>query len=98
MNMLDRIKLLVEQKGITLAELERRSSLTNGAIRRWVDHIPSVDKLQRVAKELNTTLDYLINGEENEKGTILSRKALELNDTNYDIINAMIDKMIESQK
>ena len=45
---LERIKQLVIQKNITIAELERRTDIGNGVIRRWDVGLPSGDKLQRV--------------------------------------------------
>lgn len=67
-SILIKIRKLNQEKGITVAELERRTGIGNGVIRRWDTHSPSADKLQRVAKELNTTVDYLVNGlERNER-------------------------------
>ena len=92
---LERIKQLVIQKNITIAELERRTDIGNGVIRRWDVGLPSGDKLQRVAKVLGVTIDYLVNGadEENAKATILARNARELSEDQLDIINKMIDQM-----
>lgn len=62
MNTFDRIKDLCDKHGITIAELERRANVGNGTIRRWGDTLPAGDKLQRVAKILNVSIDYLVNG------------------------------------
>lgn len=95
MNTLDRIKNLVEQKGITIAELERRANVGNGVIRRWDKSLPTGDKLQRVAKVLNTTIDYLINGEENPKSVYIGRKAANLSEEDLKLVDVMIDELLK---
>lgn len=60
MTLLDRIKQLCEQKGETLASLERRMDFGNGTIRRWGDTTPSGDKLAKVADFFNVSVDYLL--------------------------------------
>lgn len=60
--MLERIKSECKSKKISIAELERRSDLTPNSIYRWNENVPSVDKIQKVAKILNVSIDFLING------------------------------------
>ncbi len=96
MDILDRIKELVQEKGMSIAELERKSDISNGTIARWNKHLPSGDKLQRVAKTLGTTIDYLINGENNEeiseKSKILARNIDNLTKEQIALIESMIDQ------
>lgn len=51
-------------------------------------------KLQKVAKYLGVSIDYLVNGkdEENTKAAILARSARELTDEQLDLINKIIDE------
>ncbi|MBU3851250.1 MAG: helix-turn-helix domain-containing protein [Candidatus Paralactobacillus gallistercoris] len=60
MGIADRIKELVSQKHITLAELERKVNISNGQIRKWNDRSPKVDNLEKVAKYFNVSVDYLL--------------------------------------
>lgn len=94
MDILDRIKALVIDKGMSIAELERKSDISNGTIARWNKHLPSGDKLQRVAKTLGTTIDYLVNGEDDselsEKSKILARNAEDLTEEQLALIQEMI--------
>lgn len=79
---------------LSIAELERKANLGNGTIRRWVDSIPSADKLYRVAKILGVSIEYLINGEEDvehEKSKMIARKASNLSNEQLDAIMKMID-------
>ena len=65
MTLLDRIKILCDAKGETLASLERQLHFGNGTIRRWGDAIPSGDKLSKVADFFNVSVDYLLGRTDN---------------------------------
>ena len=93
MNTLDRIKLICNQKDFTIADLERRADIGNGTIRRWGDTLPAADKLQRVARCLNVSIDYLINGGETEEVMGLARDMNDLNDSDQEILKALINTM-----
>lgn len=100
MDTLDRIKAIVDSKGMTIAELERKADVGNGTIRNWSKSLPTADKLQRVAKVLGTTLDYLVNGEDesSEKAKILAREANNLTDIQLDLIRSMIKEFEKQNK
>ena len=59
--MVKRIKELCKAKGISIRELEKRTNLEK-CIWRWDIHKPSIEKVQRVAEALGTTVDELLNG------------------------------------
>lgn len=63
MSLLERIKDLVQEKGINIKALEASAGIGNGTIRRWDNSPPSADKLLKVAYLLNTSMDYLMTGE-----------------------------------
>ena len=90
-----RIKELTEAKGITIAELERKVGASNHTIARWNKSTPGVDKLQKVAKYLGTTIDYLVTGEKEdlEKTKILARDLNKLTDTQTQLIQSLISEM-----
>lgn len=90
----ERIQSLCDAKGFTIAELERMVDVGNGVIRRWKKSVPTADKLQKTAKVLGVTMDYLINGNDidDAKVKVLARKASELTDEQLDAINIMIDQ------
>ena len=64
----ERIKTLAEPNGLTFAEIERRAALGRGTIRKWDTNIPSADKLLRVANLLDTSMEYLLIGDEQAGG------------------------------
>lgn len=98
MNMLEIIKDLCFQKGITIAELERRANLGNGTIRRWGDTYPSVDKVDRVAKILNTTIEYLYTGEIKNVPNAAARKMEALDDSEVKAVNDLIDFYLSKKR
>ena len=61
--MLHKIKELCKEQGITLAELERRVGIASKSIFRWDERIPAVDKVIRVARILDTTVEELCKGD-----------------------------------
>ena len=79
---LDRVKLLAAQQGMTVAEVERKADIGNGVAARWNKSTPTADKLQKVAKVLGTSMEYLLLGEQEEdnnpKTKILAREANDL--------------------
>lgn len=94
--LLMRVKEKLAIKGITVAELERRCNLGNGTLRNWSKSYPSADKLQRVAKELGTTMDYLVTGnEEDTQSKIIAREASGLTESQVALIRNMIKEFKE---
>lgn len=58
------IQKLAEQKGLSIAALERRADIANGSIRRWETSSPSIDILWKVADVLQCRIDDLLKKEE----------------------------------
>lgn len=85
MNLLERIKLVVEEKSMTISELERRANLGNSSIRKWETTNPKTDKLQSVADVLGVSMDWLLGRTEvryvsSPNSTIPQIKKFEIND------------------
>lgn len=94
-NILTRIKDLCDLHSMPISELERKAEIGNGVIRRWDKSIPSADKLQRVAKILGTTMDYLLTGkepEENSETLLLAREANSLTKEQLQVVKNVIDE------
>ena len=60
--MLKKIKELAASKKITIMQLEKNCGLTNGSIYHWDKVKPSYDKVVKVAKELDVTVEELAEG------------------------------------
>lgn len=57
----DTIKKLCEKKGVSVSSVEKKAGLSNGAISKWNNSSPTVEKLNAVAKVLNVKVDSLLN-------------------------------------
>ena len=55
-----KIRSLCSERGITLAELERKTNIGNGAVAKWDGASPRVDNVKKVADFFGVTIDYLI--------------------------------------
>ena len=58
--LLDRIKELCVERGITKTELERRCGFSQNSINKWNKSSPQADSVKKVAIELITSTDYLL--------------------------------------
>lgn len=95
MDILERVKDLCSNQGMSIAELERKADLGNGSVRRWDTSIPAADKLQRAAKTLGTTMDYLLTGkepEENSETLLLAREANSLTQEQLHVVKNIIEE------
>lgn len=57
--LLKNITRLCNQKGISIAKLERETGISNGTIGRWSASSPSVDNVRKVAGFFGVTIDEL---------------------------------------
>ena len=62
MTLLDRIKYIAVQKGISISSIEKDLGFSNKAIYRWNNYDPSIYKVIAVAKYLNVSLEWLATG------------------------------------
>lgn len=60
MGLVERIKLLCDEKKTNFAEVERNIGISNGQIRRWNTSTPGTDKLEMVANYFDVSVDYLL--------------------------------------
>lgn len=64
MNIYLRVKELCVERGISIAELEKKCGIGTKTINKWGTSSPSVDKLERIADYFGVTVDYLIGRED----------------------------------
>ncbi len=62
MTLKGRIKALAEKQGISLTTLEAELGFGNATITKWDKSTPNAEKLNAVAKYFGVTMDYLLNG------------------------------------
>lgn len=56
----DKVKEICKEKNISIASVEKKAGLGNGAITKWNSSSPTVDNLKVVADILEVTVDELI--------------------------------------
>lgn len=61
--MKDRIKALAKERGLSIAEVERRAGLSPNTIKKWDRSVPSVNKVASVAKCLGVTIENILDCE-----------------------------------
>ena len=62
--MYNKIRILCEKKGVSITRVEKETGLSNGAIGKWKDSTPTVEKLKKVADYFGVTVDELITEQE----------------------------------
>ena len=97
--LVQRIKILLAIQGKTISNLEEEAGFKEGTIEKWNRNFPITPKIQKVADILNTSLNYLISGEDEKQENILfvARKAQDLNPKNLELIKMTIKTLLENQ-
>lgn len=70
-NILDNIKKIAKDKGLTLEQLSIMADVKKERILDMNNSFPSVDKLQRIGNVLGKSVYFLIHGEELPENTIV---------------------------
>lgn len=60
MNILERVKQLADEQGISIPDLEKKLGFGNGSIYKWAKSTPTGDKLITVSDYFNVSTDYLL--------------------------------------
>lgn len=60
MSIVDRIRELVSEKGMTMTELEEKCALPVKSVYKWNKNKPSIDRVIRVAECLKVDVGYLL--------------------------------------
>ena len=77
--MYDRFEDLLKRKGMKVADLSRITGLTSTVFSEWKSgkSIPKTDKLIKIAKALNTTVEYLVTGEDSISDSSYTNEKIE---------------------
>ena len=60
MDIVEKVRMLCNEKVMTIAELERNLGLGAGTISRWNVRVPGIDKVQKVANYFSISTDFLL--------------------------------------
>lgn len=86
--LLERIKQLLKERSMTLAELERKMNFSNGSMSRWNATKPGIDKIQKVADYFDVSTDYLL-------GRSDKRRYYDLTDKEQNDIMIQAEQLLE---
>ena len=56
----EKVKAMCDKENMSIGELERKSGLGNGTVRKWQAASPNLDSLKAVAKTLKVDVKKLI--------------------------------------
>ncbi|MBM7631136.1 helix-turn-helix domain-containing protein [Geomicrobium sediminis] len=87
MSLVNRIKKLCDEQKITIAELERKTGISNGQVRKWDTSSPSISKIELVSEFFDVSVDYLL-------GKTDKKRYYELTDKDEANIEKDLEKMI----
>ncbi|SHH95434.1 helix-turn-helix domain-containing protein [Virgibacillus chiguensis] len=74
MSLVNKIKLLCDEKKVTFAEVERSVGISNGQIRRWDNSSPKIENVKKVADYFDVSVDYLLGRTEKKRYYDLTEK------------------------
>lgn len=60
MTLYDKIKSMADDQNLSISYIEENTNLSNGSISKWKTNSPRVDSLNKVAKLLGCSLDFLM--------------------------------------
>lgn len=60
MTLFDNLKIMAKNHGMSLLQINEKAGLGKNAIYKWRTQKPSTENLQKVAKVLHTSTDYLL--------------------------------------
>ena len=60
MSLLDKVKMLSKEKGMSIYELEEKLEFGRNTIYQWNKRTPGIDKVQKVADFFNVSIDDLV--------------------------------------
>lgn len=63
MTLLDRVKELCKEKGVSQRRMEQDIGISNGASSKWENSSPSVDVVNKISKYFDVSINYLITGQ-----------------------------------
>ena len=64
--LVEKIRQICSEKGLTIQRLEQTAGLTNGCVSKWAVSDPKVSNLKKVADVLGVTVDDLLTEDEEE--------------------------------
>lgn len=67
MTVYERIESLRKSSGISQGKLEKELGFSNGSVSKWKNSMPKLERLQKVAEYFGVSIEYIMNGQEDDK-------------------------------
>lgn len=113
MTIFERTKSIAKQKGLTLKQVEEKAGLSETSLYNWKRSNPKSENLEKVAKVLNVSVDYLLGNTEEPNGHAgeaeapdiekaldgaLSYSGKPLSENDRQIMKALIEGYLQNKK
>lgn len=106
MTIFERVKSIADKKGLSLQTVAQRAGFGINSIYGWKKKDPSVSRVEKVAKVLGVTTDYLLGNEEpgdkhvdlKKDPVVLSYGGKPVSDEDMDIIKAILERHSNDKK
>lgn len=66
MGIYDNVKKMADERGVSIYRIERDTGISNGAVARWNESVPSSTNLMKVARYFGVTVESLLESEKKE--------------------------------
>ena len=95
-----RVIELAKLQNLSINDLEKLAEIPQGTIKKWSQSgkNPILPILEKISNVLDIPTSYLINGKKDKSMLMVARKSLSLSESQYNIINNLIDDMIKNKK
>lgn len=97
MNTYEIIKELAAERHLSVSELERKLSLSNGSISKWAKSKPNTKYIEKVADYFNVSTDYLLGRTKDVKDPVAYFR-LDTSGLSEDQINSMKSELADYAK
>ncbi len=77
MNLKEKVKMLCEERGISVYKMEKALGIANGSVKHWDTSMPSGDKILALSRYFNVNPEYFL-VEENEPEYYIDPKISEM--------------------
>lgn len=104
MSLLDKIKQLCKERGVSISQLEERLNIPSNTIYQWKKKTPSIERVKKVADYFQVSIDYLLDRtdekDENEEQiiTMFRKNTAGMTKDEKDKFNRSLNKLMAVAK
>lgn len=96
---IDNLLKILDERKIKKSELCKKTNIPKTNINNWENGSqPALDKVIKIAEELNVTIDYLVYGEEKKQTSKLEKLYNKASTADKHIIDLILEKYEDTEK